>query len=432
LGYVHQIEPIQIPTAPSINDIKITSFQPYILFQVNAAEMLVMPDATFNIDIYVETQDNNPFPVPMTLSWYRDRSAFMADVNELYSGNYIGNPYYYFVNETFEGTNSANITCKTLSKEISYFMVHVANGASLPTNLPLRIFAVSTDLMSPSTVTHALPIDYRKLPYLSSAIEAVTPMDAQFQDPLTSIFSTATDFFQLGYSSKDSNISNNLLDWIIQGTNQTHYDPNSIEMFSTNTFNGLRYVFQDPSGASPTPNPETTSWSLFFPMGTSNAITDTYTNTQYDTSSFTITNGSNNEFTLTNWFNSATVKESFWKPLPYGDSNYLIDCSTIQSSIGIFQACINPSYNLFTDISTNSGAYDSNGLTGVSFFLPPGEVVSMQEVVLKFGYTAPTFIDPTAVTPVTRNGTYVKTPNYVGSPTWINTTTSLVGDTHAF
>ena len=114
--------------------------------------MLVMPNGTFDIDIYVETQDDNPFPVPITLTWYRDRSAFMADVNELYSGNNIQNPYYYFVNETFEGTNSANITCKTISQEISYLMVHVANGASLPTNLPLRVFAVNTEFLSISSV----------------------------------------------------------------------------------------------------------------------------------------------------------------------------------------------------------------------------------------------------------------------------------------
>jgi len=427
LTYVNQVAPLNIPTSPSINDIEITSFQPYILFEVHAAEMIVMPNATFDIDIYVETQDGTEFPVDITLSWYRDRSAFMADVNALYNGTYTQNPYYYFVNETFPaGTTSATITCKTISKETSYLLVTTASN-TLPGSVPLRIFAVNTDFLSLAAVTPALPIDYRKLPYNMDAMEVVTPMNAMFQDPLTSIFSTATDFFQLGYDSY--NVSNNLMDWIIQGNNQTHYDPNNIETFSTTTYNGLRYVFQDPSGGSATPAPETTSWSLFFPTGTSNIITDTYTTSNYNTSSFTI--GTSNEFTLTNWFNSATTKESMWKPFPYQNSNYLIDCSSIQGGVGVFQACINPSYNLFTDISTNSSAYDSNGLSGVSFFLPPGEVVSMQEVVLKFGYTAPTFTDSTAVTPVTRNGTYRVVPNYVGSPTWINTTTSLVGDTQA-
>jgi hypothetical protein len=427
LRYIRQVNPIAFTTSPPINDIKITSFQPYILFAVNAAEMLVMQDATYNINIYVETQDGSPFPVPITLSWYRDRSAFMADVDELYGGIYTQNPYYYFVNETFQDTNSAVITCKTLSKETSYLLVSIASGSTLPGNVPLRIFAVNTDLFSISSVTNALPIDYRKLPYASSAIELVTPMDAAFQDPLTSIFSTAADFFQLGYD--DSHISNNVLDWIIQGTNQTHYDPNSIEAFSTNTYTGLRYIFQDPSGAAAAPAPETTSWSLFFPTDTSNKIEDSYTVLYYDTSSFTIKNGSSNEFTLTNWFNSATAKESFWNPLPYGDSNYLMNCSSIQSSVGVFQACINPTYNLQTDMSTNSGAYDSNGLSGVSFFLPPGEVVSMKEVVLKFGYTAPTFTDATLSNPITRNFLYTNTLDYVGSPDWLVNVNSLIAGT---
>ena len=427
LTYINQVAPLNIPTPPSINDIEITSFQPYILFEVIADEMIVMPDATFNIDIYVETQDGTGFPVDITLSWYRDRSAFMADVNELYNGTYSQNPYYYFVNETFPaGTTSATITCKTISKETSYLLVTTASN-TLPGSVPLRIFAVNTDFLSLATVTPALPIDYRKLPYDMDAMEAVTPMDAQFQDPLTSIFSTATDFFQLGYDS--SNVSNNLMDWFVQGNNQTHYDPNNIETFSTTTFNGLRYVFQDSSGGSATPAPETTSWNLFFPTGTSNIINDTYTTSNYNTSSFTI--GTSNEFTLTNWFNSATTKESMWKPFPKQDSNYLIDCSTIQGSVGVFQACINPSFNLFTDISTNSGAYDSNGLSGVSFFLPPGEVVSMQEVILKFGYTAPTFTDTTATVPVTRESLYTAPPNYITSPTWIISTNSLLNDNSA-
>jgi hypothetical protein len=426
LGYISQVNPIVIPTSPSINDIKITSFQPYILFEINAANMIIMPDATFDMQIYVETQDDSIFPVPIKLSWYRDRSAFMADVTNVYAGNYIQNPYYYFVNETFEGTNSASITCKTLSKEKSYLLVTIASSSNpLPGNVPLRVFAVMTDLLSISTVTHAELLDYRKVPYSATAMELITPMDAMFQDPLTSIFSTATDFFQLGYDT--SNVSNNVLDWIIQGTNQTHYDPNSIEQFSTNTYNGLRYIFQDPNGASATPDPQITSWNLFFPTGTSNTIVDTYIGSNYNTSSFTIANGSSNEFTLVNWFNSATTKESFWKPFPYQNSNYLMDCSTIQGGVGVFQACINPAYNLQTDMSTNSGAYDSNGLSGVSFFLPPGETVSMKEIVLKFGYTAPTFTDPTASTSITRSFLYTNN-NYIGSPVWLVSTLSLVGD----
>jgi hypothetical protein len=426
LGYINQENPVKLTTPPAINDINITSFQPYILFAVNAAEMLVMPDATFSIDIYVETQDGNNFPVPVTLSWYRDRSAFMADVEKLYSGNYVQNPNYYFINQTFQDTNSARITCKTLSKETSYLMITTASSLNpLPGTLPLRVFAVSTDLLSASTVTHATLLDYRKLPYSAAAMDLVTPMDAQFQDPLVSIFSTATDFFQLGYDT--SNISNNLLDWIIQGTNQTFYDPNSIEQFSTISYTGLRYIFQDPNGGSATPAPEITSWNLFFPSGTSNTIADSYIGSNYNTSSFTIINGSSNEFTLMNWFNSITTKESYWKPLPYGDSNYLINCSTIRGGVGVFQTCVNPGYNLQGDISTNSGAYDSNGLSGLSFFLPPGEVVSMKEIVLKFGYTAPTFTDGTAQTPITRTSI----SKYSTPPDWVVSTNSLLGDNSA-
>jgi len=411
LLYVNEVNPVLQTIPPSINDIKVASFQPYILFEVNAAEMLVMPDATFNIDIYVETQDGANFPVPITLSWYRDRSAFMADVNQIYQGNYTQNPYYYFVNETFENTNSASITCKTLSAESSYLLVTTASPNSpLPGNLPLRVFAVSTDIMSISTITHAQLLDTRKLPWSSTAIERVNPINSQFQDPLTSIFSTATDFFQLGYDNY--NISNNLMDWMVQGTNNIFYDPNSITTFSTTTYNGLQYIFQKLSDASATPDPQITNWNLFFPIGTSNTIANTYIRENYNTSSFTIANGTSNEFTLVNWFNSANTKESFWKPRPFGNSNYLIDCSTILSGVGVFQACVNPSYNLQADMSTNSGAYDSNGLSGLSFFLPPGEVVSLQEVVLKFGYTSPTFRTPAAITPITRNSLYATSSSF--------------------
>jgi len=414
LNYVEQVEPIIIPTSPAITDIKITPYQPYILFQINAADILVMPDATFDIDIYVETQDGSLFPVPLTLSWYRDRSAFMADVQELYTGNYIQNPAYYFVNQVFENTNSARITCKTLSGESSYLLVTIPSSALfLPGNLPLRIFAVNSSVLSISSITHAQRLDYRKVPYTSTATDKSIPSDPEFQDPLTSIFSTAIDFFQLGYDG--STISNNLLDWMIQGTNGTYYDPNNIEQFSTTTYNGLRYIFQDPSSASATPSPPTTSWNLFFPVGTSNTILDLYTQSTYNVSSyvsslstgFSLVNGTSNEFTLMNWFNSSKTKELFWNPIPKGNSNYLIDCSTISGGVGFFQACINkPSYALVTDMSTTSVVRDSNGIAGVSFFLPPGEVVSLQEIVLKFAYTSPTFTDGSVSTACTRTSLY--------------------------
>jgi hypothetical protein len=409
LHYVQEVAPITVPVSPAITDIKITPFQPYILFQINAADILVMPDATFDIDIYVETQDGSPFPVPLTLSWYRDRSAFMADVQELYTGNYTQNPAYYFVNQVFEGTNSARITCKTLSGEASYLLVTIPSPALLlPGNLPLRIFAVESDVFSIASITPAQRLDYRKLPYTSTATDSSIPSDPEFQDPLTSIFSTAIDFFQLGYDG--STISNNLLDWVIQGTNGTYYDPNSIEQFSTATYNGLRYIFKDPSAASATPSPPTTSWNLFFPAGTSNTILDLYTQSSYTTSNyvssvstgFTLASGTSNAFTLMNWFNPIKAKESFWNPMPGGNSNYLIT-----GGVGIFQACINvPSSQLVTDMSTNTAVHDSNGIAGVSFFLPPGEVVSLQEVVLKFGYTSPTFTNGSISTACTRSGLY--------------------------
>ena len=59
-------------------------------------------------------------------------------------------------------------------------------------------------------------------------------------------------------------------------------------------------------------------------------------------------------------------------------------------STTIFQPCINPGNILITDASTSATFSDTTGFAGLSFFLPPNEVVNLSQFVVKFAYTAPT------------------------------------------
>jgi hypothetical protein len=419
LNYVRQSLPIFVNAVPSQNTINITSFRPHIFFRIIPATIHAIPNASYNIDIYVETQSENNFPVPLTLTYYKDRSAFMSDVQQDISGNYVENELFYFQSEEFSNTNSAKITVRVVNGQYGYFMVNIGeNAVALPGNLPLRVFAVNSDFFSISSITSANDLDFRLLPWLSTnsqtqLYEDITPASDIFNDPLTYIFSTASDFFQLGYDS--NNISNNFLDYMIQGTDNTYYDPKNIEDYLDNELTGLRYVLKLNEGGEPTPAPETTNWELYFPLGTTNTIEDTYTTEFLSTGATILTSDYQNEHTLVNWFNPiGGVTEYYLNSIPEGNLNYVLDynISSISSNtVPVFQTCVNKLNPLQTDSYAYSNI-ENSGTVGIQFFLPPSEIVKLREMTLKFAYTSPTFRDVGATSPITRSLFYSQISSY--------------------
>ena len=434
LNFIRQNQPVQLITSPPPSNIVITSFRPHIIFRILPATIHAIPNAAFNIDIYVETQSGNAFPVPLTLTYYKDRSAFMADFQQDLSGNYTENNAFYFQSEEFSNTNSARITVRVVNNQYGYLMVNIGpNATALPGNLPLRVFAVNSDDFSISSITTAEPLDYRLMPWLSTGSQTqlydeVDPTSNIFKDPLTYIFSTASDFFQLGYDS--NNISNNLLDYMIQGTDNTYYDPYNIEDYVTNEETGLQYVLRLPDGGQPTPAPETTNWELYFPLNTNNTIEDTYSTVFLSTGATILTGDHRNEHTLVNWFKPTNgAKEYFLKPYPNNNNNYKIDnqpVSSFSTSVPVFQTCINPYTPLQTDMSTFA-TYDNNGTSGMQFFLPPSEITKLRDLTLKFAYTSPSFTNNSLEVPIRRNYFHKSLPNY-GDPVdyFVNTSTILL------
>ena len=440
LNFVRQSLPVELPIPPALTTISLTSFRPHIFFRIIPATIHVIPDAAYNIDIYVETQSGNNFPVPITLSYYKDRSAFMADVQQDLSGNYIENNAFYFYSEEFSNTNIARITVRVINGQYGYLMVNLGpNATALPGNLPLRVFAVNSADFSLSSITSANLLDYRLMPWLSTGsstqlYDEVDPTSDIFKDPLTYIFSTASDFFTLGYDS--NNISNNLLDYMIHGTDNTYYDPNNIEDYVDNEQTGLRYVLRVTDGGQPTPAPETTNWELYFPLNTNNTIEDTYTTEYLSTGATILTGDYKNEHTLMNWFTPTNgAKEYFLNPYPNNDDNYKIDNQSIgpfstTTSFPVFQTCININTPLQTDMSTFA-TYENNGTVGMQFFLPPGEIVKLREMTLKFAYTSPSFSDNSLQVPITRNYFHKSLPNSIYPVDYFVNTSTILLDSNA-
>ena len=60
------------------------------------------------------------------------------------------------------------------------------------------------------------------------------------------------------------------------------------------------------------------------------------------------------------------------------------------NSTTIFQACVNYDNPITTDSSTSLTFFDTTGIAGVSFFMPPANVISLSQFIVKFAYTGPT------------------------------------------
>ena len=409
--------------SPPATDISLTSFRPFIFFQINADKYLIDPNQRFYISIYVEKNvnpsdpnyaSNQYFEVPIVITWYKDRAGFMADVADDLNNTFAQeNPRHFFKRQVY-GTFDSNVGHTDISgarmdvqvngDQITYIHVQLENTSNLPASIPLRVYAVLTNDYGTSTVT-ATQLDRLDMPYDVSSIryyvntmstsivdpnitDPYNPASDQFKDPTQSIYNSS--ILQLCYDT--SNVSNNLLDYVIQAGNNNYYDPNNMDDNLNNTSTGARYLLNVNTNGTVAPMPTISSpqtWSLFFSSG-SNIIRDTYntSNNIYLSSGQTpIQRSSDNEFTLTSWFNpyNPNIDEEFLRPNPPTSS--IQYSSTMQfDSASAFLTCSNSPPATGDAV----GSYmDSNGFCGIGFFLPPSQIVRMESFQIKFTYVQP-------------------------------------------
>lgn len=369
---------------PPINDIVLTSFRPFIFFEMIAENYTADPNAHFNITFYIETQDDTPLPVPIVLVMYKDRAAFMADIQNELNGN-VGqeNPYNYFQKESYANTNSAQMVVDVNNNQHLYFIVRTDTNSPLPNQIQLRVFALLTDAYG--VYRPATRLDYFDLPFRQSTlVDQNTPTNPIYQDPLLSIYNSSIT--QIGYDI--SGVSNNLLDYTIHAGNNKYYDPLSVADYLTGGLTGLEYQFSLSNSGAQQPPSDTTGWSLFFGSNSSNVILDTYNtcNNVYLSSLQTpkpLAPGLTNEFSLVNWWNPINLlifNPEFFTISSSSDPNHIISVDSI------FQPCQNTP-PLATDSVTSVPL--NNGFIGISFYLPPNEIVSIKNFAIKFAYTQP-------------------------------------------
>jgi hypothetical protein len=377
-------------STPAITEITLTSFRPAVFFQVNADQYAVSPAAHFNITFYVETQDGTNFPVPIIITWYKDRAVFMSDAEKDLVGD-LGteSTRNYFKQQTYTDISSAQMTVDVNNNQVTYFHVNFGTTSNLPSTVPIRVFALLTDdygVYTTSTIFNNYGLPWSNLPPLANQF---TPASAIYDNPTKSIF--LNEVTQIGYDI--SGVSNDLLDYIIQ-SGSNYYDPVSIQDYETTSRTGIRYLFQQGCNGSTQPSPAIDSnskWSLYFYSGqnpNSNTIRDLYNNTNnvYLANGQTpraMPAGQSNQYLQTNWLQPASaVKEEFLQPLING-------YPTAISTTSAFLPCINAGGSLATDAFTTSTFTDSNGISAVGFFLPPNVITKMDFLQFKFAYMQP-------------------------------------------
>lgn len=375
--------------SPPVGDIVMFSYRPHLFFQMQTSGYPAEPNAKFRVDIVVETQDGSRFPVPIVVARYRDRAAFMIDALSDLNQEYQEDPRHVFERGVFgTGISSAVLTIDVLNNQTNYFMVHVQDSTVLPSAIPLRVFALLTDDYGVYTI--ASELDRRDMPYndLPLIADQFTPNSAIFDFPLTSIYDSTK--MQIGYDI--SGVSNNLLDYYIQSSDNTFFDPTSMETHQTDSLDGVRFQFDYISGGSPQPAPTVTNWSLYFAPTSKNQIRDLYgsgTANIYLNSSIALKAPANgNEALLVNWWRSGDLRhvEEFLLPTPTGAD--IIQTRVALSTPGIFLACTNtPSQP--TDASTSVAFQDVSGFCGLSFMLNPNDIVKLNTLQLKFAYISP-------------------------------------------
>ena len=384
---------------PPVGAMVLTSYRPYIHFELDVgtynAPPWNEPNAHFLVDIYVETQDGANFPVPLKVSFYKDRAAFMADVPYDLTGDnsYDTDRHSFQVQTVPTTTNSFKMTVDGNNNQRTYLRVRTSDINNLPSSIPIRIFCVLTNSFGEYDI--ATQNDRLDMPFstMSTLLDQFTPASDTLKNPLKSIYdSTIT---HLGYDM--SGVSNNLLDYIIQSGNNNFYDPNNITDYQSVSTTGLRYMFDYYTGGAGSPLPTISSpqtWSLYFGSNTSNVLRDTYnTSNNIYLSSLQVPKPleSNNKSLLVNWFNANSIVlgniepvERFLQPDISADTSNVF---TISSS-SVFLPCIN-NPTIRTDTKVTPSFYDSTGFSGMSFFLPPSKIVSLDTCVIKFTHTQP-------------------------------------------
>jgi hypothetical protein len=453
--------------SPPAADITLTSFRPFIFFQVNADKYLIEPNARFYISFYVEKNVNlgdldyntqKYFPVPIVITWYKDRAGFMADVADDMNNVFAKeNPRHFFKRQIYGTYNSnvgrtdlvtARMDVEVNNDQITYFHVQLADTDNLPASIPLRVYALLTHSYGTSTI-EATQVDRLDMPYdvniinsyISSMSSSVTdpnltdpfnPASSQFKDPTQSIYNSS--IFQLCYDT--SNVSNNLLDYVIQAGNNNYYDPNNIEDYLNNISIGTRYLFNQTTNGALAPPPTISSpqqWSLFFSSG-QNIIRDTYNTSNNVYLSSLQTPGpraSDNEFILTNWMNpfNPNVTEEYLRPVPPASSDIYL--STFQLAGGsIFLPCVNETVTPADALASSTP--DETGVCGIGFFLPPSEIVRLDSFLIKCVYVQPSSDNSNIGfnrfnTPLTYSGDFTNN-NYRNQTTLVDTASSDVND----
>lgn len=374
---------------PPIGDFQLVSYRHHMFFQLNMDGYVLDPTAKWKVDICVETQDGSRFPTPIVIARYKDRSAFMIDAISDLAQNYQEDPRHVFENKVFTDISAATLTVDVTSFETSYFTVHIQNDGTILSSVPLRVFAILNGTYG--EYTNATILDYRGLPWqnLSTLLEQITPNSEQYRNPVTTIYDSA--IFQLGYDI--SGVSNSLLDYYIQRSDNTLFDPNTIQSYESATKTGLRFLFDRKSDGSGPPAPDSANeWSLYFYKGSANTVRDTYqtgsSNVYLNASTILKAPKDGNENILVNWFKAGSnCVEEYRNPAPYG---FLSTNTNISLSTGIFLACTNQ-ISRNTDASTSLTSYDTTGLQGLSFFMNPNNIAKINDIQIKFGYIQPSF-----------------------------------------
>jgi len=391
---------------PTITSVSLTSFRPALFFEVNADQYPAAPGAHFNISFYVETQDGTNFPVPIQITWYKDRALFMTDAEGDLNGNPGSeNPRHYFKKQVYStDLSSAVISVDVDNLQTTYFHVNFATNANLPSSVPIRVFSLLTDaygVYTSATLDNTYGQPWSNLPALA---DQFTPASAIYNSPLKSIYDS--NITQLGYDI--SGVSNNLLDYMIRsGCN--YYDPASIQDFESAARNGLRYTFIQGTNGSPQPNPSIAppqTWSLYFANGSANTIRDLYNNINNNYLSGGVTPkplapGFGNDSVMINWLQPASdVKERVVLPAPTGNINTQFNqeknlyVAAVPFASSVFLMCDNLALELPTDvkfayINFPNTYLDISGVSAVGFYLPPNQIVKLDKMQFKFAFMQP-------------------------------------------
>lgn len=438
--FMRQQKPLMIPDIiPPPGSLNIYPFRQHVFAEIHHCTYpVVTTDTMFSSDIYIENDDDSngttPIGVDINAYWYRDRAAFMADVQKTFDNSNWVNPKNYFIHLPISATSSGGvINTNFISGQSSYLMI-TTNSFSFA-KAPLRIFSILRNKYGDYTIPATS--DYRllpvNLPYLSSKVTPAS--DPPFQYP--SLFNSSG--FRNWYDS--TGLSNNLLDYFILTNSQSHYDPYSLVTNTTISQTALQHIFRF-STPSVVPPVDASAYSQFFYKGSTNKIIDIYTNSPYYNASVAAAEIADktapyapNEFVFVNWFKAgASVNllnpgitpcpEETIVPLPANDENRNDNPFSVFDSINYTPFSGNLNYSEYkyspfalcknrqsiaTDISFNdlsslvsdkliylgpdkiSGQNNILGIMAIPFTPPLGKYISPFQIIIKFAYVQPSF-----------------------------------------